>query len=116
MATLNHKIDPGFWIGLLIVFGLCFCIDKCKAQQIDTIQCHVEYIQKFVQKKTPKSVRIYAVYIDKQQEIADVIPVSKTVYDYISTCKEYGIKPSLGIRIKDGNITSIVKRKRKYKL
>jgi hypothetical protein len=47
--------------------------------------------------------------------IQDIIPVSKTVYEYIRTAVEYGIQPELGIRLRDGNITSIIKRKRRLK-
>lgn len=89
----------------------------CHAQQTaqyDTILCHYEHIDKFIEKPAGKSTRIFAVYTDQKRAILDFIPVSKSVYEYIMMCKEYKITPSLGIRLKNGEIYSIVRLKRKY--
>ena len=111
--TNNERLDPGFWIGLFLVVLLIFCTHR--AQKIDTIPCHVACIVKIVQKPTPKSVKYLAVYKCAHMGIQDIIPVSKTVYEYMRTAVEYGIQPELGIRLRDGNITSIIKRKRRLK-
>lgn len=113
--TNNERLDPGFWIGLFLVILLIFCTQRCRAQRIDTIPCHLSCITKIVQKPTPKSVKYLAVYKCAHMKIQDIIPVSKTVYEYIRTAIEYGIQPELGIRLRDGNITSIIKRKRRLK-
>lgn len=115
----KEKLEPGFWVGVCIICLLLF-LSKChihaqKNAVIDTIPCTIECIQKYITKSTEKSVRIYAVYNDKQCGIADIIPVSKSVYEYIVLCQDNGIKPSLGIRLKNGQITSIIKYKPKYR-
>lgn len=123
MRTPNKKhLDQGFWIGLFLIGMLVICTETCTAQttkhvaQIDTMACHPECIQKYVQQPTNNgNVRIYAVYNDKQNSVSDLIPVSKSVYEYILMCKENGIKPSLGIRLRDGRITSIIKLKTIYR-
>lgn len=118
---MKTKIDPGFWVGLLMIAGLFFFCSKCSAQQkhtavIDTMACHVECIKQYVQKTTASgNVRIYAIYNDRQRGISDLIPVSKSVYEYISMCKEYNIVPSLGIKLRDGRISSIIKLKTIYR-
>lgn len=91
----------------------------CHAQrtaQYDTIQCHYEHINKFIEKpsNSGKSTRIYAVYTDSKNAILDFIPVSKSVYEYIQMCKEYNMTPSLAIRLKNGVIHSIIRYKPKY--
>ena len=113
--TNNERLDPGFWIGLILIVILILCTQKCKAQKIDTIPCHVECIVKIVQKPTSKSVKYLAVYKCAHMKIQDIIPMSKTVYQYMRTAIEYGIQPELGIRLRDGSITSIIKRKRRLK-
>lgn len=115
----DSNLDPGFWIALIMLIALlAFCAVSCNAQTkqtavYDTIFCKTECIQKYVEKKTAKSSRVYAVYVDKQHGVAELIPVSKSVFNYIATCKEYQVKPNLGIRLKNGQIYSIVKLKTK---
>ena len=46
---------------------------------------------------------------------SDVIPVPKTVYEYIITCHTHNIKPNLGIRLKNGQITGIIRYKPVYR-
>lgn len=111
--------DKSFWISFTIVCLLFICsLMHCHAQtaQYDTIVCHYEHINKFIEKpsNSGKSTRIFAVYTDQKRAILDFIPVSKSVYEYIMMCKEYKITPSLGIRLKNGEIYSIVRLKRKY--
>lgn len=114
MTTEYRNNEPGFWVGVVLICVLLF-LSKCHAHAqknatIDTIPCKVECIQKYITKST-KSVRIYAVYNDRQSGIADIIPVSKSVYEYIVLCQDNGIKPSLGLRIRNNQITSIIRFK-----
>lgn len=117
----GNKMMPGFWAAVIlsIILALLFA-QKCSAQQkqtvvYDTIYCNVQHIQKFVTKPTAKSSRVYAVYVDKQHSIAELIPVSKSVFEYVQTCKEYQITPNLGIKLKNGQIYSLVKLKTRVK-
>lgn len=125
---MNKKVDfsfnnmwPGFWLGLLLIVILLIVLPtKCSAQRqtavYDTIYCNIDCIQKYVVKTTPKSTKIFAVYVDKQHSIAELIPVTKSTYEYITVCKENNIKPSLGIKLKNGQIYSLIKFKRKMRL
>lgn len=104
---------------ILILF--CFFALTASAQkqtaQIDTIACHSECISKFTTTTTAKgTVKVYAVYNCKHNGISDLIPVSKTVWEYITLCRQNGVKPSLGIRLRNGQISSIIKYKPKYKI
>lgn len=115
MTTEYRNNEPGFWVGVVLICVLFF-LSKCHAHAqknatIDTIPCKVECIQKYITKSTEKSVRIYAVYNDRQSGIADIIPVSKSVYEYIVLCQDNGIKPSLGLRIRNNQIASIIRFK-----
>lgn len=92
---------------------------KCHAQQkvaIDTMVCKVECIKQIVQKPSAngKTVKYMAVYVDKSAGFSEVIPISKSVVDYISTCKQFSIAPNIGIRLRNGVITSIVRYKIKF--
>lgn len=93
---------------------------KCHAQQqkavIDTMACKVECIKQIVQKPSSngKTVKYLAVYIDKSAGFSEIIPISKSVVDYISTCKQFSLEPTLGIRLRNGVITSIVRYKIKF--
>ena len=92
---------------------------KCQAQQkaaIDTMVCKVECIKQIVQKPSSngKTVKYLAVYIDKSAGFSEIIPISKSVVDYISTCKQFSLEPTLGIRLRNGVITSIVRYKIKF--
>lgn len=92
---------------------------KCHAQRkavIDTMTCKVECIKQIVHKPSSsgKTVKYMAVYVDKSAGFSEIIPISKSVVDYISTCKQFSIKPTLGIRLRNGVITSIVRYKIKF--
>lgn len=117
----KEKLDPGVWVGLALIIVLCLCTSKCNAQRqtahVDTIACHSECINKFTTTTTAKgTVKVYAVYNCKHNGISDLIPVSKTVWEYITLCRQNGIKPNLGIRLRNGQISSIIKYKPKYKV
>ena len=86
------------------------------AAQIDTVLCNPQNIVKFVEvpNASGTNTRTYAVYEDKQNDISEIIPVSKSVIQYIDLCKENGIKPNLGIKLKNGQIMSLIKLKVRY--
>lgn len=113
------KHSPGPLIALVIVIILLLLTSKCHAQQkavIDTMACKVECIKQIVQKPSSngKTVKYMAVYIDKSAGFSEIIPISKSVVDYINVCREFSLKPTLGIRLRNGVITSIVRYKIKF--
>lgn len=113
------KNNPGPLVALVIVVILLLMTSKCKAQQkavIDTMVCKVECIKQIVQQPSSngKTVKYLAAYIDKSAGFSEVIPISKSVVDYINTCKQFSIAPNIGIRLRNGVITSIVRYKVKF--
>lgn len=111
--------NSGPLIALVIIIILLLMTSKCHAQQkavIDTMVCKVECIKQIVQQPSSngKTVKYMAVYIDKSAGFSEIIPISKSVVDYISTCKQFAIEPTLGIRLRNGVITSIVRYKIKF--
>lgn len=115
--TKDEGIQPGFWIGLaMVILLLVFTTKHCHGKAVyDTIPCRTECIQKFIEQPTKSgNSRIFAVYTDEENNITDLIPVSGAVYDYIVLCKSNSVKPSLGIKLRDGQIYSIIKYKKRY--
>ena len=113
----DHGPDP--LIAIIVIMILLFMTSKCHAQQkaaIDTMVCKVECIKQIVQKPSAngKTVKYMAVYVDKSAGFSEIIPISKSVVDYISTCKQFSLEPTLGIRLRNGVITSIVRYKIKF--
>lgn len=113
------KRNSGPLIALVIIIILLLMTSKCHAQQkavVDTMMCKVECIKQIVQKPSAngKTVKYMAVYIDKSAGFSEIIPISKSVVDYISTCKQFSLEPTLGIRLRNGVITSIVRYKIKF--
>ena len=113
----NH--GSGWVIAIVIIIILLLMTSKCQAQQkaaIDTMVCKVECIKQIVQQPSAngKDVKYLAAYIDKSAGFSEVIPISKSVVDYINTCKQFSIEPTLGIRLRNGVITSIVRYKIKF--
>lgn len=113
----NHS--PGPIIAIVVIVILLLMTSKCQAQQkavIDTMICKVECIKQIVQQPSSngKTVKYLAVYVDKSAKFSEVIPISKSVVDYINTCKQFSIEPTLGIRLRNGVITSIVRYKIKF--
>lgn len=113
---MEKKIDPGFWLGLLLFILMMFMTSKCQADNVDTVLCHKECIQKIVQINKNNKPKIYVVYVDKKHNISDLIPMSKTTYEYYALCMKNGVEPTLGLKLKNGNIMSIVKYRKKYKV
>ena len=110
---------PSTLIALVVIILLLLLTSKCHAQQkaaIDTMVCKVECIKQIVQKPSSngKTVKYMAVYVDKSAGFSEIIPVSKSVVDYINVCKQFSVEPTLGIRLRNGVITSIVRYKIKF--
>ncbi|MBR1518674.1 MAG: hypothetical protein IJ624_04150 [Prevotella sp.] len=80
--------------------------------QKDTVDCKIECIEKFVEvpSASGKTSKIYALYKDSEANISDLIPVEKRVYEYIQTCKDNDIAPNLSIVVKNGMISSIIRK------
>lgn len=105
---------------LVMLISIMLCALSMHAQQrkptsnavVDTIPCVYSNVTKIVEtpSKSGKTVKIYAVYKDGKFE--DLIPISNSVYEYITLCKETGITPNLGIRLKNGQPVSLIKYKR----
>ena len=120
-VKLYEKPDhsPGPLIALVVIIILLLLTSKCHAQQkaaIDTMICKVECIKQIVQQPSSngKTVKYMAVYIDNKIRFSEIIPISKSVVDYINVCKQFSVEPTLGIRLRNGVITSIVRYKIKF--
>ena len=120
-VKLYEKPDhsPGPLVALVVIIILLLLTSKCHAQQkavIDTMTCKVECIKQIVQQPSSngKTVKYMAVYIDKKIGFSEIIPISKSVVDYINVCKQFSITPNIGIRLRNGVITSIVRYKIKF--
>ena len=120
-VKLYEKPDhsPGPLIALVVIILLLLLTSKCHAQQkaaIDTMVCKVECIKQIVQQPSSngKNVKYMAVYVDKSAGFSEIIPISKSVVDYINMCKQFSVYPTLGIRLRNGVITSIVRYKIKF--
>ena len=110
---------PSTLIALVVIILLLLLTSKCHAQQkaaIDTMVCKVECIKQIVQQPSSngKTVKYMAVYVDKSAGFSEIIPISKSVVDYINMCKQFSVDPTLGIRLRNGVITSIVRYKIKF--
>lgn len=105
---------------LLMLFGIIVNSNAQQQQQkaqIDTVYCNIDCIEKYVSTTTQSGrIKTYAVYNDRNHNISELIPVSKTVLDYISLCDANGIMPTLGIRIRNGQISSIVRYKQHIRI
>lgn len=103
---------------VLVIVLLALGISQCQAQtrsnaQIDTVLCHNECIQDIIVTQTDP-IKVFAIYKDERHGISDLIPISKSVYTYIQTCEKYHIEPQLGIRLRNGQITGLIRFKPKY--
>lgn len=120
MVKEENPLDPGHWIGFAILIGLFVLgVTKSCAQtknvQVDTILCKTECIEKYIEEKTNTGkTKYYAIYNDTKNDISELIPVSQSVMSYIKLCGENHIKPSLGIKLRNGQINSIIRFKPRY--
>jgi len=119
MTTNNYK-----WLLTLIIIILLLSLSiKCCAQTtkqtttIDTVVCKVSCIQKIVEiSNTNGKVKTFAVYIDKDNNIDELIPVSSSILDYVKLCNQNSITPTLGIRLRNGQISSIIRYRQKFRI
>lgn len=102
-----------FWV-LVFMFVMTQCHAQKQVHHYDTVYCHVEAIKKVIEQPSSsgKSTRLFVVY--NTPDIHELIPISRSTYDYMRLCEANGVKPSLGIKIKDGQIATIIKYRRKY--
>ena len=122
MATkLFEKPDggnSGWIIAIVIIIMLLISTAKCHAAdpvKVDTMLCKTECIQKIIQQTSPKgTIRYYAVYSDPSIKFSEIIPISKSVMEYIQLCKQYSIKPTLGIKLRNGVVSGIIRYKIKF--
>lgn len=120
MVSNQNSLDPGHYIGLFIIvalftFGTVKACAQTQKAQYDTILCKNECIDKYVEEKTKTGkIKFYAIYNDTKNDISELIPVSQTVMSYIKMCEENKIKPSLGIKLRNGQISSIIRYKNRY--
>ena len=116
--TIEENNNDKWWLAALFVLLLLYVanafFNPLRAQEAvkDTIPCSIDGIKKYIEKQTPKSVKYYAVYNDGN--VQEIIYVSKTTKEYIDMCRENGIRPSLGIQLKNGQIMSIIRYKKRY--
>ena len=112
----NH--NSGWIIAIIIIMMLLISTAKCHAAdpvKVDTMLCKTECIQKIIQQTSPKgTIRYYAVYSDTSIKFSEIIPISKSVMEYIQLCKQYSIKPTLGIKLRNGVVSGIIRYKIKF--
>ena len=112
----NH--NSGWIIAIIIIMMLLISTAKCHAAdpvKIDTMLCKTECIQKIIQQTSTKgTIRYYAVYNDPSIKFSEIIPISKSVMEYMQLCKEYSIKPTLGIKLRNGVVSGIIRYKIKF--
>lgn len=122
MIKLYEKPDdhwPGWVIAIIIIAIMLIISAKCHADtpvKVDTMICKVDCIKKIVEQpiSNGKSTKFYAVYNDTKAGFSEVIPISKNVVDYINMCKQYSVQPTLGIKLRNGVISSIIRYKIKF--
>lgn len=112
----NH--NSGWIIAIIIIMMLLISTAKCHAAdpvKVDTMLCKTECIQKIIQQTSQKgTIRYYAVYNDPSIKFSEIIPISKSVMEYIQLCKQYSIKPTLGIKLRNGVVSGIIRYKIKF--
>jgi len=115
-STQNN--NDRWWIAAFVTVLLLWLLNAfwnpTRAQKLDTLTISASNIERIIEKKTPKTIRYYALYRDSQ--IEEIIPIGKSDIQYLEDCKTYDIKPALGIKLKDGKIVSIIRRDRTLKI
>lgn len=114
----ERKVDLFITIVVTLILLLC-AINSCRAQKpkatYDTIPCHTQCIVKTTTVMQSGKPKTYIVYKCTHTGIQEIIPVSQTVMTYITVCRQNGIAPSLAIRLRNGEVSSIIKYKKKWK-
>lgn len=125
-TTSQNNNHDGLWFCITVTI-MCICIafsSRCHAAeketaQLDTIPCNLDYIENILVKKSVsakgnETIKYIVIYKDVRNGIEDAIPMSKSVYEYVQECREVGITPILGIKLKNREINSIVRIRKKY--
>lgn len=114
------EIDPK-WLIIAFIMMIMLLFTKNVFGQTkttvkpDTVLCKTECIVKYVQTETKSGkTKVYAVYKDEKNNIAELIPVSQSVLDYVKLCDQNNLKPTLGIKVKNGQIVSLIRYKPKF--
>ena len=114
------EIDPK-WLIIAFIMMIMLLFTKNVFGQTkttvkpDTVLCKSECIVKYVQTETKSGkTKVYAVYKDEKNNIAELIPVSQSVLDYVKLCDQNNLKPTLGIKVKNGQIVSLIRYKPKF--
>ena len=114
------EIDPkwliiAFITMLLLLFAKNVFGQTKTTVKPDTVLCKNECIVKYVQTETKSGkTKVYAVYKDEKNGIEELIPISQTVLDYVKLCGQNNLKPTLGIKVKNGQIVSLIRYKPKF--
>ena len=121
MTKENHFRVKFIFALLIAILIMAWCATRVKAQTVtvatryDTLAINTLNVAKYVEEKSSTGkVRYYAVYNDKKNEIYEIIPVSQALMSYIRLCNANDIVPNLGVKLKNGEIVSLVKYKSKY--
>lgn len=121
VTNLCEKPDnnnSGWIIAIIVIMMLLISTAKCHAAdpvKVDTMLCKTECIQKIIQQTSAKgTIRYYAVYSDPSIRFSEIIPISKSVMEYMQLCKQYSIKPTLGIKLRNGVVSGIIRYKIKF--
>lgn len=113
----RNEIDPKWLVVTLIVILLLLFTKNVFGQtkttvKPDTVLCKTECIVKYVQTETKSGkTKVYAVYKDAKNGVEELIPVSQSVLDYVKLCDQNSLKPTLGIKVKNGQIVSLIRYK-----
>lgn len=114
------EIDPK-WLIIAFIMMIMLLFTKNVFGQTkttvkpDTVLCKTECIVKYVQTETKSGkTKVYAVYKDEKNNIAELIPISQSVLDYVKLCDQNNLKPTLGIKVKNGQIVSLIRYKPKF--
>ena len=59
-------------------------------------------------------VNPWGIFFNASKPIFKIIPISKSVMEYIQLCKQYSIKPTLGIKLRNGVVSGIIRYKIKF--
>lgn len=112
----NNNSNGWAIAALVIALLMAFTSKSCAQQQIDTMLCKIECIQKIVVQPSVngKTQKYFAVYKDEKLDFHEIIPIPKSVVTYIETCKTNNIQPNLGIRLRNGIVSSIIRYKTKF--
>lgn len=101
-----------FILACAIIFSTCMSAQTTKTTAVyDTIRIEYENIVKLTQPNEKGSCKAVIQYPDGDRELVNV---SKSVRDYILLCEENKIRPLLGLKLRNGVSSSIIKLSKKF--